>query len=136
MRAEAVILNYYHLKSTLCAHTDYSEVDALDHPLLSLSFGNAAVFLIGGEQKSSCVPTPILLRSGDALLMTGPSRLYYHAVPRILLDPFVSEIFTEHYISEKRLNINVRQVYRFAAAADDDDEAKRKVSNVEERESE
>ena len=129
MHTEAVIINYYHLNSTLCAHTDHSEIDALDQPLLSLSFGNAAVFLIGGEKKSSSSPTPLLLRSGDIVFMTGPSRLYYHAVPRILLDPFVSELFADDsYIHVKRLNINARQVYR--SVREEEEAKERKTSDV------
>jgi alkylated DNA repair protein alkB homolog 1 len=121
MQAEAAIVNYYHMNSTLCAHTDHSECDALSKPLLSVSFGNAAVFLIGGSTKSVRAPSPLLLRSGDILLMTNASRLCFHAVPRILADPFVgnlvenssdeTETVSCSYIHDKRININVRQVY-------------------------
>ncbi len=122
MKAEAAIVNYYHMNSTLCAHTDHSEFDALTKPLISFSFGNAGIFLIGGQTKTECQPSPILLRSGDILLMTGSSRLCFHAVPRILSDSLLlSEIFSKNmndndkvcwsYIHDKRININVRQVY-------------------------
>lgn len=117
MKAEAAIVNYYHLNSTLCAHTDHSEYDALTKPLISFSFGNAGVFLIGGQSKSNCSPSPILLRSGDILLMTGSSRLCFHAIPRILLDLSLREKIDDSdeisgsYIYDKRININVRQVY-------------------------
>ena len=126
MKAEAAIVNYYHLNSTLCAHTDHSEYDALTKPLISYSFGNAAIFLIGGQTKTECKPSPILLRSGDIILMTDSSRLYFHAVPRILSDPLLlNEILYKNiddndnqnsniswsYIHDKRININVRQVY-------------------------
>jgi alkylated DNA repair protein alkB family protein 1 len=121
MHAEAAIINYYHMNSTLCAHTDHSEYDALTKPLISLSFGNAAVFLIGGQTKTEYKPSPILLRSGDIILMTGSSRLCFHAVPRILSDPLLNNILYKNtdsddnicwsYIHDKRININVRQVY-------------------------
>jgi alkylated DNA repair protein alkB family protein 1 len=117
MQAEAAIVNYYHMNSTLCAHTDHSEYDALTKPLISISFGNAAVFLIGGQTKNECQPSPILLRSGDIILMTGSSRLCFHAVPRILADPNLSKNIDDSdeicwsYIHDKRININVRQVY-------------------------
>jgi alkylated DNA repair protein alkB family protein 1 len=122
MNAEAAIVNYYHMNSTLCAHTDHSEYDALTKPLISFSFGNAAVFLIGGQTKIESKPSPILLRSGDIILMTGSSRLCFHAVPRILSDPLLYEILYKNiddnnnkvcwsYIHDKRININVRQVY-------------------------
>ncbi|CAF0945510.1 unnamed protein product [Rotaria sordida] len=89
---EAVIINYYHLNSTLCAHTDHSEYDALTKPLLSISFGNSAIFLIGGQTKTECQPSPMLLHSGDIIIMTGTSRLCFHAIPRILSDPFLNDI--------------------------------------------
>jgi alkylated DNA repair protein alkB family protein 1 len=121
MNAEAAIVNYYHMNSTLCAHTDHSEYDALTKPLISYSFGNAAVFLIGSQTKSECKPSPILLRSGDIILMTGSSRLCFHGIPRILKDPLLYKILYDDindndkvscsYIHDKRININVRQVY-------------------------
>ncbi|CAF1438607.1 unnamed protein product [Rotaria magnacalcarata] len=121
MQPEAAIVNYYHINSTLCAHTDHSEYDALTKPLISFSFGNSAVFLIGGHTKSECKPSPILLRTGDIILMTGASRLCFHAIPRILSDPLLNDILYTNmddndkvcwsYIHDKRININLRQVY-------------------------
>ncbi|KIM49179.1 hypothetical protein M413DRAFT_21445 [Hebeloma cylindrosporum] len=68
---------------TLMAHVDRSEVCATS-PLLSISLGNAAIFLIGGTTRESD-PIPILLRSGDVVIMSGPAcRRAYHGVPRIL----------------------------------------------------
>lgn len=48
---------------------------ALSHPH---SLGNAAVFLIGGSTRD-VEPVPILLRSGDVVIMAGPAcRRAYH----------------------------------------------------------
>ena len=80
--AEAGIVNYYHMDSTLSGHTDHSEKD-LSHPLLSLSFGQSAIFLIGGPTKQ-VRPKALLLNSGDIVIMSGQSRLAYHGVPKIL----------------------------------------------------
>ena len=80
--AEAGIVNYYHLDSTLAGHTDHSEYD-MDSPLFSISFGCDAIFLIGGSCKT-VKPVPMFLRSGDIVVMAGESRLAYHAVPKIL----------------------------------------------------
>ena len=41
------------------------------------------MFLVGGERKSVS-PQAIVLHSGDVLIMSGPSRLAYHGVPRII----------------------------------------------------
>ena len=56
-------------------HTDHSE-DNLSAPLLSISLGQPAIFLIGGSSLAT-VPAAILLRSGDVLLMERESRLAY-----------------------------------------------------------
>ena len=66
-------------------HTDHSE-ENLSAPLLSISLGQPAIFLIGGSSLAT-VPSALLLRSGDVLLMERESRLAYHAVPRILAEP-------------------------------------------------
>ncbi|CAH0625439.1 unnamed protein product [Chrysodeixis includens] len=84
-KAEAAIVNYYHMNSTLSAHTDHSEVN-LEAPLFSLSFGQSAIFLIGGKDKS-VEPSAILLNSGDVVVMSEEARLCYHAVPKILPAP-------------------------------------------------
>ncbi|XP_067680496.1 nucleic acid dioxygenase ALKBH1-like [Haliotis asinina] len=79
---EAAIVNYYHMDSTLAGHTDHSEFDQ-EAPLLSVSFGQDAVFLLGGQTKAT-PPSAMYLRSGDICVMGGESRMAYHAVPRIL----------------------------------------------------
>ncbi len=48
-----------------------------------LSSGLDAVFLFGGPTRA-CVPLPLLLRSGDVLVMAGEARRCFHAVPRIV----------------------------------------------------
>jgi len=107
------------------AHVDRSELCATS-PLVSISLGNAAIFLIGGLTRDT-EPTPILLRSGDVLIMSGPlCRRAYHGVPRIL-EGTLPEHFSqppdpeddgdgdwepyERYMRGARININVRQVF-------------------------
>lgn len=80
--AEAAIVNYYHMNSTLSAHTDHSEVN-LKAPLFSFSFGQSAIFLIGGRDKS-VEPSALLINSGDVVVMSEEARHCYHAVPKIL----------------------------------------------------
>lgn len=70
------------MDSTLSGHTDHSEKD-LSRPLLSLSFGQSAIFLIGGPTKQ-VRPKALLLNSGDIIIMSGQSRLAYHGVPKIV----------------------------------------------------
>lgn len=127
-KPEAGIINYYHLNSTLSAHQDYSEKN-MNAPLLSISLGCSAIFLIGKETKSE-KPTAMLLRCGDVVIMSSKSRLAFHAVPKILPDPNLHNYFEVNhdkidkqfdvktdewndyynYIKINRININLRQV--------------------------
>jgi len=80
---DAGIVNSYQEKDTLMGHVDRSELSSTT-PLVSISLGNAAVFLIGGLTRD-IEPIPLLLRSGDVVIMSGPAcRREYHGVPRIL----------------------------------------------------
>ena len=123
-------------------HVDRSEVCATS-PLVSISYafsssfllriftnnlrlGNAAVFLIGGLTRDA-EPIPILLRSGDVVIMSGPAcRRAYHGVPRILEGTLPLHLQSdalqderskkgwepyEEYMRTTRININVRQVF-------------------------
>ena len=59
------------------------ETIAAGIPIVSVSLGDEARFVVGGLSRED--PTiPIMLRSGDVLVMGGPSRLRYHGVTRIL----------------------------------------------------
>lgn len=111
-KSQAAIVNYYHVGSTLCAHVDNSEHN-LTAPVISLSFGLPAIFLIGGKTKATR-PSAIYLPSGCAVIMSGPARLAYHAIARIL--PADGPIPTESdaidmFLRHTRININVRQVF-------------------------
>ncbi|XP_053996113.1 nucleic acid dioxygenase ALKBH1 [Hylaeus anthracinus] len=129
-KAEAAIINYYRMNSTLAGHTDHSEVN-IKAPLFSISFGQTAIFLIGGFTKDDAAKA-IFLRSGDIIVMSGESRLRYHGVPKILTDtaePWNDKELINNekryckwdynnwnkakmYISEARINMNVRQVLK------------------------
>lgn len=134
-QAEAGILNYYRLGSTLGIHVDRSELDH-SRPLLSFSFGRSAIFLLGGLRRDEA-PTAMFMHSGDIMVMSGLSRLLHHAVPRVLPGPdeerlprcldaalpaplpadSVLEACPEEdwrvcagYLSAARVNVTVRQV--------------------------
>ncbi|KAG1655887.1 Nucleic acid dioxygenase ALKBH1 [Nymphon striatum] len=122
-KAEAAIVNYYHFDSSIGGHTDHSEFDHTA-PLISISFGQSAIFLVGGKTKD-VKPISMFLHSGDIVIMANESRLSYHAVPRIVKAPVKSwlsegdensddtEIKDCHeYLNQSRININVRQVYK------------------------
>lgn len=128
-KAEAAIINYYRMNSTLAGHTDHSEIN-LEAPLFSLSFGQTAVFLIGGLTQED-LTNAMFLRSGDIIIMSKESRLRYHGIPKILSaieTPWNNEEVNDDnqydmynqddwnkakiYISDARININVRQVLK------------------------
>ncbi|CAH0480780.1 unnamed protein product [Peronospora belbahrii] len=126
LAAEAVIVNYYKNKSAMGGHRDDVEY-TMDHPVVSVSLGSQCVFLMGGHTKDE-TPLELLLRSGDITIMGGASRTCYHGVARVLPIPFsiASEDFdtlchieqdrkeyeaVRTYLSNQRINLNVRQVY-------------------------
>jgi alkylated DNA repair protein (DNA oxidative demethylase) len=80
------IVNRYGADSKLGVHQDKDERPetlAAGVPIVSVSLGQTARFVIGGVTRRE--PTrPVLLRSGDVLVMGGPSRLRFHGVTRIL----------------------------------------------------
>eukprot|EP01034_Spumella_vulgaris_P021619 gene21619-27658_t len=67
-------------------HLDDAE-HTMEKPIVSISLGCSAIFLLGGKDRT-IKPIPILLRSGDALVMSGESRYCYHGVPVILPPDF------------------------------------------------
>jgi DNA alkylation damage repair protein AlkB len=79
------IMNFYRGDGRLGLHQDKDERPetlAAGVPIVSISLGDSARFLVGGTRRKD--PTrAILLRSGDAIVMGGPSRLRYHGVTRV-----------------------------------------------------
>jgi alkylated DNA repair protein alkB homolog 1 len=104
MKAEAAIVNLYSPGDTLSAHRDVSEACA--QPLVSISLGCEAVFIVGVEDQVSAPAVPaapggssapsttkynmrsavLRLHSGDAVLMSGQSRYAWHGLPRVMPD--------------------------------------------------
>lgn len=79
---EACLVNLYDADARMGLHQDRDEAE-FDAPVLSLSLGAGALFRYGGMSRSD--PTrSIRLRSGDALVIGGASRLIHHGVDRIL----------------------------------------------------
>ena len=82
---DMAICNLYHLhrpSDRLGGHRDNVESD-VSLPLVTVSLGAPGIFLLGGNTRDD-VPTAILLRAGDCLVMSGKSRNYFHGVPTIL----------------------------------------------------
>jgi alkylated DNA repair protein (DNA oxidative demethylase) len=80
------IMNFYTDAAKMGVHQDKDErpeTIAAGIPIVSVSLGDEARFVLGGLSRRD--PTsPVQLKSGDVLVMGGPSRLRYHGVTRIL----------------------------------------------------
>lgn len=129
---EAAIVNFYPLGTCMGGHLDDAE-HTLEHPIVSISLGSSAVFMMGGRTKD-VPPHALFLRSGDAVIMSGESRFCYHGVPAIVseeveerltgmktrihhfVDENSSKEWDDHtktilqYLRSHRINMNVRQV--------------------------
>ena len=135
--ASACIVNYYHTKSVMGAHQDDLEYD-MTKPIVSLCLGHLpCLFVLGGTTVDDSAICPIILRPGDVVIMSGPSRLAYHAMARVLPvslpaagtvrvsprhqlqrtpdEPLPStdadRDALEEFLHTHRININLRQVY-------------------------
>ncbi len=68
--------------NSMGGHVDDAEA-ARERPVVSMSVGCAAVFLLGGADRSE-EPTALLLRSGDVVVMAGQARLAVHGVALVV----------------------------------------------------
>jgi alkylated DNA repair protein alkB family protein 1 len=136
IKPEAAIVNYYPANATMGGHLDDAEL-TMDKPIVSISIGCPAIFLIGGRNRS-VRPTAVLIRSGDVLIMSRESRHSVHGVPKILpLDAVESDLLqylrtqpfpnsctelaaVKRYLCCNRININVRQVVESPRCWDQD----------------
>ena len=118
--AQAGLVNYYQPGDTLNGHVDDAESN-LDRPIVSISLGCPAIFLLGYEDRNRA-PTALVLRTGDAVILGEESRKCYHGVPRVfesnergfeLPDALGADAWDEEfaeYISHTRINISIRTI--------------------------
>ncbi len=86
VQPDLCIVNHYGAESRMGVHQDKDEGPesiAAGVPIVSVSVGDAARFVVGGVTRKERT-RPLILRSGDVIVMGGPSRLRYHGVTRIL----------------------------------------------------
>jgi alkylated DNA repair protein (DNA oxidative demethylase) len=82
MPPDSALVNLYRGEARMGLHQDRDEADPR-FPVLSISLGDTAVFRIGGTSRKD--PTRSLkLSSGDVCRLSGPARLAFHGVDRIL----------------------------------------------------
>jgi DNA alkylation damage repair protein AlkB len=86
MQPDLCILNFYDVAARMGVHQDKDESRETIQagiPIVSVSVGDTARFVIGGLRRKD--PTaPLMLRSGDVVVMGGESRLCFHGVTRVL----------------------------------------------------
>lgn len=79
---DACLINLYRGDARMGLHQDRDEADPC-FPVLSISLGDTAVFRIGGTSRKD--PTRSLrLASGDVCRLSGPARLAFHGVDRVI----------------------------------------------------
>jgi alkylated DNA repair protein (DNA oxidative demethylase) len=105
---EACLINWYGDGARMGLHQDRDEQE-FAAPVLSLSLGDTAVFRIGGTSRRDSTRS-IRLESGDALLLSGPSRLAFHGVDRIVSG---SSTLLK---GPGRINLTLRRVHAIGAA--------------------
>ena len=99
-RADACLINRYRPGARMGLHQDRDERD-LRQPIVSISLGLPATFLLGGLQRAAPVQRVALLH-GDVLVWGGPARLRYHGVLPLAA--------SEHpRLGAQRLNLSLRR---------------------------
>jgi alkylated DNA repair protein (DNA oxidative demethylase) len=79
---DACLVNLYRSGARMGLHQDRDEQD-FSIPVLSISLGDTALFRLGGARRRD--PTRSLkLSSGDVCLLTGPARLAFHGIDRVI----------------------------------------------------
>jgi alkylated DNA repair protein (DNA oxidative demethylase) len=101
---EACLVNYYAAGTRLGSHRDADEDDA-HAPVVSVSLGDDATFHVGGARRGD-PKRRLLLRSGDAFVLGGAARDFYHGIDRI--HPGTSPLLAEG----GRFSLTLRRVTR------------------------
>jgi DNA alkylation damage repair protein AlkB len=73
----------YREKGVMGGHRDELEL-ALDKPIVSISLGRSAVFVLGGKTLQDGPIIPMIVRSGDVIVLGGDAWLNYHSMARLL----------------------------------------------------
>jgi DNA oxidative demethylase len=99
---EACLVNYYAGGAKMGLHQDKDEED-FDAPVLSVSLGDSAIFLVGGRSRRD--PTrKFELKSGDVVILGGEDRLSFHGIDLVLAG--TSDLLPEG----GRINLTLRRV--------------------------
>lgn len=100
-KVQCCLINLYGKDSTLGLHVDKTE--KVSKPVISISLGDSATFLMGGLRKNNKVER-ITLNSGDIVILADAARSSWHGIEKI--DFGSSNLLKNH----GRLNLTIRQV--------------------------
>ena len=106
---ECCLINYYKQSAKMGLHQDKDEED-FTAPIVSVSLGQSAIFRIGGLSRRDKTSS-LTLNSGDVIVMSDESRLFFHGIDRLIdqptkLDPLIEES------SGGRINLTMRRVHK------------------------
>lgn len=103
------LINFYDTEARLGLHQDKGQ-SSLDAPVVSVSLGDDATFLVGGMSRKDPVRR-LRLHSGDVVWFGGPARLIYHGVEGIV--PGSSSLLTDEELADGgRINLTLRRIDR------------------------
>lgn len=102
---DACLVNLYAAAGKLNLHQDHDEAD-FAWPIVSFSFGNDAIFALGGVKRRDPV-RDVRLSHGDVMVMHGPGRMLFHGVKKIVggTAPFAHPVIP----AGGRLNLTFRR---------------------------
>ncbi|MBJ3761597.1 alpha-ketoglutarate-dependent dioxygenase AlkB [Maribius pontilimi] len=81
VQPDTCLVNFYGEGARMGMHQDRDEA-SLEHPVVSLSLGDQALFRVGGTARGGKTQS-LWLSSGDVAVMGGAARLVYHGIDRI-----------------------------------------------------
>ena len=100
------LINYYDHDAKLGLHQDRGD-SSLDAPVVSISLGDDATFVVGGLYRKG--PTRKLdLYSGDIVWFGGPSRLIFHGIQGIRSG--TSSLLEQIGLPGGRINLTLRRI--------------------------
>ena len=99
-RPDACLINRYVPGARMSLHQDRNERD-FSAPIVSVSLGMPAVFLLGGLTRSGPVAR-VTLQHGDVIVWGGAERLRYHGVQALKDQPHA-------VLGSQRINLTFRQ---------------------------
>ncbi|KAL2622569.1 hypothetical protein R1flu_002774 [Riccia fluitans] len=111
MVPDICVINFYEFSGKLGMHQDKDESQTSLRkglPVVSFSIGDSGEFIYG-RYNDPFTARKLVLDSGDVLIFGGPSRMLFHAVPKIINNTAPDALLGETNLRPGRLNLTFRQ---------------------------